>query len=121
MRCLSLVHALLDESPAITCAHLEAALAVWDYAEAPVRLIFGELTGDPVAGRIMAALRGGATLEKRDLFDLFGRNVSAARLDRAIELLIATGRVRLSRREGEGPGRPATLLSASPIATRTAS
>ncbi len=40
---LSALYAVLDRSPMIREPHLLAALAVWDYAEASARRIFGSL------------------------------------------------------------------------------
>ena len=53
----SLLYALLDGAAAIRRPHLEAALAVWQYAEDSARFIFGDATGDPIADRILSALR----------------------------------------------------------------
>ncbi len=54
---LSLLYALLDCSSTIRVEHLQAALAVWDYCEVSVRYIFGTKTGNPVADRIIEAVR----------------------------------------------------------------
>ena len=56
---LSVIYALLDGTVSIGVPHLLAALAVWDYCAASARWIFGERLGDPVAERILAALRSG--------------------------------------------------------------
>ena len=55
---LACVYALMDSSVAIELEHLKAALAVWDYAEASARYIFGDATGDPVADSIEEMLTG---------------------------------------------------------------
>src|SRR5207247_2472153 len=39
---LALLYALLDRARAIELAHLEAALALWDYAHASARWVFGD-------------------------------------------------------------------------------
>src|SRR5437773_2051459 len=44
---LALIYALLDCSRAICQEHLRAALALWQYAEASARFIFGDALGDP--------------------------------------------------------------------------
>ena len=44
---LALIYALVDGSATIGLSHLDAALALWDYAAASVAWIFGDLTGDP--------------------------------------------------------------------------
>ncbi|HEX2243241.1 MAG TPA: DUF3987 domain-containing protein, partial [Gammaproteobacteria bacterium] len=54
---LALLYALLDQSSVIQPTHLKAGLAVWEYAEASARYIFGSAVGDPVADDILRALR----------------------------------------------------------------
>jgi len=48
---LSLIYAVLDQSPVVRMEHLRAALAVWDYAEASARLIL-EADGSEYRSRI---------------------------------------------------------------------
>jgi len=86
---LACIYTLLDYSLMIHPEHLYAALAVWHYAEASVRYIFGDATGDPVADQILAALReapGG--LSQTDISNLFGRNLPAGRIHQALTLLL---------------------------------
>jgi len=109
---LSLIYALLDCAKAVQIEHLEAALAVWEYAEQSLLYIFGDSTGNPLADRALAALRTSGAMTRKDLFDLFGRNVSAAQLDRAIETLVTQGKISVSQAEPDGPGRPATVYVA---------
>jgi hypothetical protein len=109
---LSLIYALLDCSKDIRLEHLEAALAVWEYVEQSLLYIFGDATGNPLADRALAALRATGAMTRKDLFDLFGRNVSAAQLDRALELLVTLGKILVSQAEPDGPGRPATTYIA---------
>ena len=54
---LSLIYALLDGTATIRAEHLLAALAVWEYAEASARYIFGDALGNPVADRVLEQLR----------------------------------------------------------------
>src|SRR5262249_7819010 len=44
---LSMIYALLDRTPQIDVAHINAALALWNYCAASARYIFGDYTGDP--------------------------------------------------------------------------
>jgi hypothetical protein len=108
---LSLLYALLDRSPAITAAHLTAALAVWDYGEASARYVFGDATGDPVADRILAGLREDGT----DDPERPGRPVHAQRLREspgaALGLLRRAGLV-AGEREATG-GRPRAVWRAA--------
>lgn len=72
---LSCLYALLDRSATITKAHLEAAMALWDYAEASVRYLFGESLGDPMADEILGLLRQRPEgISRTDLSNNFGRH-----------------------------------------------
>jgi hypothetical protein len=108
----SVFYALLDGAEAIRRPHLEAALAVWQYAEDSARFIFGDATGDPIADRILSALRANGPMAQNELVDLFGRNVAAARLAAALETLLHAGKVRSQRDDGTG-GRPRTIRQAT--------
>lgn len=84
---LSLLYALLDESKEIRLQHINAALALWGYASASARHIFGDLLGDPIADRILKELRRQRSegLTRTDITSgLFGRNMPAALLERAL-------------------------------------
>jgi hypothetical protein len=109
---LSVLHAALECSSAITADHLLAALAVWKYAEDSARWIFGDATGDPTADGILAALRQGIELSRNDLVDLFGRHVNRSRIDSALGLLLRSGLVQ-QRRDTETGGRPRELWRAA--------
>ena len=87
---LSMIYALLDRSHVVRRKHLEAALALWRYAEASARYIFGDALGDPVADTILHALRdaGEGGLTRTEISALFGRNKDAAELARALRLLV---------------------------------
>ena len=78
---------MLDGEAVIQPVHLEAAVALWDYAEASILQIFGQHTGDPIADRILEALHAEGELSDADLSGLFRRNAPAARLARAKRLL----------------------------------
>jgi hypothetical protein len=82
------LYALLDQSMLIKPVHLQAALALWDYADASVSYIFGNALGDPIADQILATLKNSQEgLTRTQISDLFGRNVRADRLQRALTLL----------------------------------
>jgi len=104
---LSLAYAVMDSSPAIRIEHLKAALALWEYAERSVRYVFGDRTGNPVADRIMEALRDhpdGMTTE--EIRDLFSRHRTAEK-DGALEMLLRLGRI--VREKLPTGGRPTTI------------
>lgn len=90
---LSCLYALLDCSETVRREHLEAALALWKYAEDSARYIFGERSGDRVADDLRRALSEaeGDGLTRTDINNLFGRNVSAARISGALASLAKAG------------------------------
>ena len=103
---LAAIYAIMNQTPAIQSAHLEAALALWRYAEASALYSFGNATGDRVADRIDAALEEEPEgLRRTDLINLFKRNVSRDRIDQALALPEGLGRVR--RKAVKTGGRPA--------------
>ena len=100
---LSLVFALLDCSPVILQSHLLAALAVWDYAEASAKYIFGDALGYPLADRILMKLRantGGLT--RTEVRDLFGRHRSEAEIEAALRALSDPGLAHCISRDTAG-------------------
>ena len=111
---LALLYALLDQASAIEVAHLEPALALWRFCKASSSYIFGELTGDGPADVILAALRGAGAngMMKREIFDLFGRNLSASKIDAALARLQASGRA-VSRPMPSLGGRPRQMWYAT--------
>ena len=91
---LALVYALLDSSRLIEAEHLSAGLAVWSYCEASARLIFGDALGDITADEVLKAVREAAGgLTRTELSSRFGRNKSAAELNRALTVLTQQGLV----------------------------
>jgi hypothetical protein len=89
---LSMLYALLDCSNEIRREHLEAALAVWRYAEESCRHIFGDALGDPVADEILRALRRTEEgLTRSEIHGLFGRNRQEAEISPALAALAEHG------------------------------
>jgi hypothetical protein len=101
---LSLLYAALDRSPDIGKAHLLAALAVWDYCRESARYVFGARLGDPVADRLDAELSTKGKMTREEIVDLFGRNLRAERIERALQLLERFGRAQ--RMKEATRGRP---------------
>jgi hypothetical protein len=102
---LSCLYAVLDKSNTITTDHLLAAIALWDYCEASARYIWGDATGDPVADRILGALRstdGG--LSRTEISDLLLRHTSSSRIDLVLSSLESLNLIKRAR-EVTG-GRP---------------
>ena len=89
---LSALYAVLNRSAVVRVEHLRAALAVWEYAFASARYIFGIATGDPVADRIREALKESEDgLSRTEISALFGRNESTERISQALTQLKALG------------------------------
>jgi hypothetical protein len=89
---LACLYAVLDLSARIRREHLQAALALWDYAEASVYYIFGDSTGDPVADDILRALIAAPDgLTRTNISELFHRNQSSGRICQALSLLLEHG------------------------------
>lgn len=91
---LSLLYALLDRSTMIRPPHLKAALALWDYAEASARRIFGGLLGSSTEDVILKALIARGPLDKTAISALFGRHKRAPEIDGALRHLEETNKVR---------------------------
>jgi hypothetical protein len=103
---LAALYAVMDRRPVIQNAHLDAALALWRYAEASALYIFGDATGDRVADRIAAALEVEPEgLTRTEIINLFARNESRDRIDQALALLERLDRV--CREVVQTGGRPA--------------
>ena len=104
---LAMLYALLDSKPSIDVVHLESARAVWNYCDASAAYLFGNKLGNPVADKLYAAIRAaGATgIARTKLSAALGRNVTAAALEAALQLLLAAGMV---TRDVVGEGKQAT-------------
>lgn len=114
---LSLIYALLDRSPVITADHVDAGYAIWRFAEASARYVFGDSVGDEVVDRLLAGLRaaGPPGLDGTAMRDLFGRHVSGERLDQARRALEERG-LAITTTEPTG-GRPRTITRTTGEAT----
>jgi len=103
---LSVAYAALDGSPTITTAHIEAALAVWSYCEASALAIFGDALGDPIADRLLAAVRQAPDgLDGTEQSAVFRRHASAVRLAQARALLEGKGLIVTTTEETGGRPR----------------
>jgi Protein of unknown function (DUF3987) len=103
---LSAIYALLDESTLITPAHLQAALALWQYCEDSARFIFGEALGDPLADEILRVLRTRPEgMTRNELRDHFGRHKSSEQIQQALKMLAEQGLVTWLKIETEGRPR----------------
>jgi hypothetical protein len=104
---LSLVEA---RRPVIDSIHLEAALALWDYATRSVDWALGDSSRNPLAEQIHAALRASpAGLTRTQIRGLFARNQPGSVIDHALAALAHAGRARYDRHATGG--RPAETWS----------
>jgi Bifunctional DNA primase/polymerase, N-terminal/Protein of unknown function (DUF3987) len=105
---LAVIYALLDRSSRIQTKHLEAALALWDYAQGSARFIFGDSLGDPTADEILQALRVSQSgLTRTAISNLFGGHRKSADISRAL-VVLAQSALASCRPEPTG-GRPDEL------------
>ena len=106
---------MLDGNTSIEPIHLNAALALWDYADKSAKYIWGDLTGDGTADEILKALRSTPNgMTRTQISNLFGRNVTSGRIARALSLLAEHGKAipRLSP-SGGASGRPTEVWQAT--------
>jgi hypothetical protein len=98
---LATLYAVLDRQPRIDADHLGAALALWDASARCAAFIFGDSLGSPDAEKIVAALRSAPHgLTRSEIREhVFQRNVSAARIKAALELLLRNNLIREERVE----------------------
>jgi hypothetical protein len=109
---LALIYALLDGQKTIQPEHLQAALALWDYAERSAAWALGQATGDPLAEQIYTALaRSPDGLTRTQIRDLCQRNLPTDRVEQALATLVAAGRA--SQQRTLTGGRPAELWTAA--------
>jgi hypothetical protein len=106
---LALLYALAAQAREIRLEHLRAALVVWKYSEASARVLFGELTGDPLADSLLVFLRGAgaAGMSRTELHAALNRNYTTSRIQIALQLLLKYGRVRRAVRITPGRTGPA--------------
>lgn len=81
------LYAILDCQAQIDHDHLVASLAVFNYCEESVKTIFGNMTGDPIADKILQAVRNSDGLTDTEISNLFKRHVPSNKLDRAKDSL----------------------------------
>jgi hypothetical protein len=108
---LALVYALFDQSGefgargVIKLPHLEAALALWRYAEQSAAFVFGNALGDAEADEVLLHLKRAGTkgLSRTDIGTaVYGHHVSAAGLRRALGVLVRHGLAVMEERRTAG-------------------
>ncbi len=104
---LACLYALLDCDRQVSVNHLQAALALWQYAEDSARYIFGARTGDKLADRVLDVLQiaeAGMTLW--ELNDHFHGHEKSEDIGRALQVLAEAG---LARSKDEPTGKPGRI------------
>lgn len=112
---LALVYALLDGQERIDESHLNAALAMWGYAQDSALYIFGDRSVDPLEEKLLEILKQGP-LSATDLSAAFSRNIPKERLQPLLQQLEAQQRISI-RKEKSGKGRPRQIITLREITT----
>ena len=102
---LSMIYALISGSATIDEPHLSAALALWSYCRESARLVFGNVSCDPLAEKVAEIIRQRPGVTRRDLHRTFGNNIKGAALLNALVTLRDSGRAKVEK--VETGGRPA--------------
>ena len=109
---LSLIYALLAPAPFIDVHHLRAAGAVWDYAHASARYVFGESLGDNKAERLLeearAAYPEGLNGDEQD------RATGGRGTARARDILVQYGLGRVEKMRGDGAKAKLVFFAVAP-------
>lgn len=111
---LSVAYALMEGSRVIDVPHLRAARAVWAYSEGTVAYVYGDAMGDDVADRMLTELRraGAQGIDGAGMSAVFGRHVTAKRLDLARQRLVARGLAHVITEQTGGRPRVLTYANA---------
>ena len=98
---LAMIYALMDSTAEIDVPHLMAGCAVWEYCQQSAAWIFGDRLGDPDGDVLLSQLRQRPEgITRTEIHGLFGRNRSAAQVNRALTSLEEKN---LARRVDEMP------------------
>ncbi len=108
---LSCIYALLDQSREVKRAHLEAALALWQYCEDSARYIFDKgmtlsISAQKLYDAVLMAGKGGLT--RTEQFGTFNGNLTAKELDALTDELV---RARLVTKAATDEGRKPSLVA----------
>lgn len=110
---LALIYALADGQKQIGPHHLDAALALHDYAARSANWALQGATGEPLAEQIHAALHANpAGLTRSQISSILKHNQPAGQIDHALHALQSAGRATAT--QIATGGRPAQLWTATP-------
>src|SRR5262249_4881452 len=106
----ALIYYILDtpptgESRGISLAHLDAAMAVWNYCEESVQMLFKTRSGTMLGDKVLGLLADGP-MSKDKMNDHLSPK-QKKEIDGELARLEAAGQVSRTKEQREGPGRPA--------------
>jgi hypothetical protein len=103
---LSVLYALLDQSPMVRAEHLRAALALWEYAEATAHWVWGDAIGDEVTDTLVCGLQtaGDAGLSRTNIWGLFDQHITKRQLEKSLTSLLEKNVIK--RESVKTSGRP---------------
>jgi len=106
---LALTYALLDKSQTIEPEHLDAALALWSFAEKSANFIFADTTESPVENKILTLLQQHPDgLSLTEIIKFFGNHISQEELSSSIASLQGIGKITVQKVKTKG--RPKTIV-----------
>ncbi|WP_298031565.1 hypothetical protein [uncultured Desulfovibrio sp.] len=105
---LALIYALLEGAERIAENHLQAALAMWNYAQESALYIFGDRVADPLEEKVLEALKAGP-LTATELSAALNRHVPRERLQPLLQQL--EGQQRISILKQKNAGRPRLIIA----------
>lgn len=105
---LTLIYALLEGAERIAENHLQAALAMWNYAQESALYIFGDRVADPLEEKVLEALKAGP-LTATELSAALNRHVPRERLQPLLQQL--EGQQRISILKQKNAGRPRLIIA----------
>jgi len=104
---LAMIYALIGGKEHIEEGHLRAGLAFWHYCRASAFYIFGGHEADPVAQKIIEALRSGP-MTTTELHKALGNHATKDKLQTSLQALITAGRVVMT--EEKTASKPRTIF-----------
>ncbi len=105
---LSMLAALCRENDVVDAEDLAAALALWQYADGTVRMLFGGYE-DPLVARVIEAIRATPGISRSTLHRTTAKSMQATRFVAVLEQAAATGIVQSERIDTAG--RPREIWS----------
>ncbi|NCC04832.1 MAG: hypothetical protein EOM37_12525 [Proteobacteria bacterium] len=118
---LSMIYALCDGRKQVDAVHVQAALALWRYAQASAEFIFSD---DAVGSKLDAKihdllLKTPAGSSLTDLHNATGKNHKAEELHRSIQRLVDAGLVRSESIKTDGAVRSKTVFFSNEVTNFT--